>query len=360
MAGWLSRLFSSQPAPAKEPRRAVVNATPEPAEATSEDSAIPAEHRHPSEFQRVSWMQRDGLNANFMKWLFDGSDESDLFANQLEKEILASLEKIVHSNQAGSDLVRRMPGVVPQLLQSLRNDDFSGAELAKKISNDVVLVAAVIRIANSSLYKSSEAITSIEHAVLVLGQAGLRQLITSVAFKPIIDLKSGHFTKSIAPKIWEQSEQCAVANRVLAEGTSIVPFDAFLVGLIQNVGLIVSLRIIDQLSDQNQRIGSSSFYSSLVNYARKLSVSISREWNFPPSVIDALEEQGSTSRQAQMSPLGRILESGDYVSKLKILSDNQCMPADDPYFFKGLAENAITCLREIKELDHPPATPDPE
>jgi HD-like signal output (HDOD) protein len=353
MAGWLSRLFSSQPAPAKERTQQVATASDPEISAPTMPTASDAVPRAATQ-GRVSWMQRDNVNASWMNCLFEGNDQSDLFASQLEKDILVALEKIVQSKQPGSDMVRRMPGVIPQLLQSLRTEDFSGAELARQISHDVVLVAAVIRIANSSLYKSEEAISSIEHAVLVLGQTGLRQLITSVAFKPIIDLKSGYFTKSIAPKIWQQSELCAVANRVLAENESIVPFDAFLAGLIQNVGQIVSLRIIDQLSDRKQSIGSFSFCNSLIVYGRRISVSIIRDWNFPESVVGAIEEQGNINRETKISPLGLLLETGDYLSKLQILLAMQRMQADNPYLTKGLSGKALACLQEMNDLNVPP------
>ncbi|MGZ3157580.1 MAG: HDOD domain-containing protein, partial [Burkholderiaceae bacterium] len=131
----------------------------------------------------ASWQQRDDVSANYHNWLF-ANESSDLDASPVEKEILESLERIVKSNQSGANLVRRMPGLVPQLLQSLRSENFSVGELSRKISNDVVLVAAIIRLANSSYYNPVQSITSIEHAVMVLGQNGLRQLITSVAFKP--------------------------------------------------------------------------------------------------------------------------------------------------------------------------------
>ena len=130
MVGWLSRLFSSKPVPVREPEPPAAIVAPEPEEAEPEIPLSSASQT--AAFPRISWMQNDTLNANFMHWLFEGNDESDLFANQLEKEILAALEKIVSSNQAGSDLVRRMPGVIPQLMQSLRTDDFSGAELARR------------------------------------------------------------------------------------------------------------------------------------------------------------------------------------------------------------------------------------
>lgn len=355
MVGWLTRLFSSQPANTKAPEPEPIEEEIELAEAEPqvEDELVP-QLSSPLSFTRISWMQNESLNASLMNWLLEGYDQSNLFASPLEKKVLTALDKIILSNQAASDMVRRMPGVLPQLLQSLRTEDFSGAELARTISNDVVLVAEVIRIANSALYHVSDKIDSIEHAILVLGHSGLRQLITSVAFKPIIDLKSGHYTRAIAPKIWEHSEKCAVANRILAEGEPVAAFEAFLAGLMQYVGLIVSLRVLDQLVDPKENIGSASFCSALMACGRKISASIGREWNFPEAVVIAIEEQGNIKQNAPMSPLGLLLETGDYISKVKILSENQQIDINNPDLLKGISEKAQACLQELQTLDVPP------
>ncbi len=347
MVNWLHRLFSSPNAkPAKVEVALPAEAAVPPAAAPVTPQPVPS-----MPASGISWKQRDDLNANFTDWLFEGNAYSDLFTNQLEKEILAMLEKTVKSEQSGADLVRRMPGVIPQLLNSLRTEFFSGKQLAKKISHDVVLVAAVVRLANSSSYTDESSITSIEHAVLVLGQSGLRQLITSVAFRPIIDLKSGHFTKLIAPRIWDQSEKCAIAGRLLAQDEEVDPFEVFLAGLIQHVGLIVSLRVMDQMADDGQALGSASFFNSLIGYGRILSCSIAREWHFPDAVINAIEEQGSNYNAAKMSPVGRILSMGDYLSKMHILVSHDRMHAADARFTKGLSDKAIHCLRQLDEMD---------
>jgi HDOD domain len=165
----------------------------------------------------ASWDQRNEANANFNDWLFEINNDADFSTNPVEDEILDSLDKMVKSKQSCVNLVKRLPGLVPQLLQSLRTENFSGADLSRKIAHDPVLVAAVIRLANSSANSLSKNIASIEHAVLILGQAGLRQLITGVAFRPIIDLNSGNFTKNVAPRIWAQSERSALACRLLAQ-----------------------------------------------------------------------------------------------------------------------------------------------
>lgn len=351
---WLQRLFSSSHQKIDDGipdaiREMAAPAMDEKAIVISENaSALSGKNFASTEkILGASWQQRDDVNANFSNWLFDAHDNSDLDTNQVEMEILDALDKIVKSKQSGADLVRRMPGLLPQLLQSLRTENFSGADLSRKISHDVVLVAAVIRLANSSLYNPSQTITSIEHAVLVLGQRGLRQLITSVAFRPIIDMNSAHFTKMVAPRIWDQSERCAIANRTLAPAENVDPFEAFLAGLIQNVGLIVALRFVDQMAESSASLGSACFCTSLLDYARTLSCSIGKEWNFPAAVTTAIEEQGTVFNTAAMSPMGRLLSLGDYVSKVRILVDSDRLTEGDPRLLKGLSTQTIRCYKEL-------------
>lgn len=296
-------------------------------------------------------MQRDALNADFSNYLFGANDNAEIFISQSESEILAALEKIVRSSQSGANLVRRMPGVIPQLLQSLRSEAFSGADLAQKISHDVVLVAEVLRLANSACHHVSKSITSIEHAILILGHGGMRQLITGVAFKPIIDLKSGHFTTLAALNIWEQSTQCAVANRLLAQNTDVDPFEAFMAGLMQYVGLIAALRVMDQMSVDGRLIGSISFFDSLLSQARILSCNISREWHFPEAVISAIEEQGGKAGNAAMSPIGKILSTGDYLSKMQLLHQQLRLDINAAHVTQGLSEQELACLRQLDAPD---------
>jgi hypothetical protein len=43
--------------------------------------------------------------------------------------------------------------------------------------------------------------------VIVIGQNGLRQLITSVAFRQIIDMNSCYYTRTLASRLWEHAER---------------------------------------------------------------------------------------------------------------------------------------------------------
>lgn len=302
----------------------------------------------------VPFDQLDRAHRLYYRWLFDTEADCDLDTNPLENQALDALTTIINSQQSGAALVRRMPGMIPQLLQSLRSESFSGAQLSRTISSDVVLVAAVIRLANSSLAGSGTAISSVEHAVMLIGQEGLRHLITSVAFRPIIDMNSGHFTRTLAPRIWDHSERCAVANRALAESMGIDPFEAFLAGLVQNVGLIVSLRIMDQATKGDKGLGSEMFCAQLVRNARVLSCSIGREWHFPDNVTQAIAEQAGMKKDAVVSPLGRLLTLTDYLGKVRILVENDRAVFNDPGLFGGLPAFAAEAYRSLQAIDDAP------
>ena len=350
MYHWLQRIFMGT-APAGAPAAAIA-AHALPAVAPAEAAPVAAA---PAE-AAVSFEQHDRVNGAFFNWLFEVEGEARLDTNPLEVQVLDALAAIIDSQQSGAALVRRMPGLIPQLLQSLRSDNFSGAQLSRTISGDVVLVAAVIRLANSSIKGSGTLITSVEHAVMLIGQEGLRHLITSVAFRPIIDMHSGHYTRSLAPRIWEQSERCAVANRLLAEQLGIDPFEAFLAGLVQHVGLIVTLRVMDQVAKGDKRIGAEMFCARLVRDARILTCNIGREWNFPESVTLAISEQSGMKKDESISPLGRLMLLSGYLSKVRMLVEHGLLPADDPALFAGLPTLAATCYRALEPIgDGPPA-----
>jgi HD-like signal output (HDOD) protein len=325
------------PAPPAAPASAVAKPAVEPV-AAPEAPAAPATARParpPVPFELL-----DRVGGAWNAWLFERADEGGLELNPHEVQVLETLSAILGSQQSGAALVRRMPGLIPQLLQSLRSESFSGSALSRTISSDVVLVAAVIRLANSCYQGTGATVTSVEQAVILIGQEGLRQLITAVAFRPIVDVNSGFYVRRLAPILWEHSERCAVAARALAPRLGIEAFDAFLAALLQNVGLTVALRSMDQATHGEPLLGSGLFWAQLARDARKLGVSIAREWNFPDTVVQALAEQGGLRKGAAMSPLGRLLMLVDYLGRVRVLVEQGLLEDGDPALMAGLPEDA--------------------
>jgi len=176
--------------------------------------------------------------------------DSDL--NDFEKRVLRELDHLLTSDISHSSLVPRLPAVIPRVMGTLRDQSSSSADLASQLGRDAVLVSEVIRLSNSPCYRVAQNVTSLERAVFVLGQAGVRQLVVNAAFKPLINLNSGHFTKLSGTTLWDQSEKTAIVCDCLARQVKTDRFNAYLMAIVQNVGFTVALQILDRNFDGSQ------------------------------------------------------------------------------------------------------------
>jgi HD-like signal output (HDOD) protein len=97
------------------------------------------------------------------------------------------------------------------------------------------------------------------------------------------------------------------------------PFDAYLAGIAVNIGMIVTIRIMDQLRKSREIPESTAFYKLISVKAKQLSVFVAEHWRFPATVVDALQEQVDVDHQPNPSSLGFILYAANCLSQLHIL-----------------------------------------
>ncbi len=286
------------------------------------------------------------LDPAFYRWLTRPGAASPPAG--AERTLLDELARIADSPGAGAHLIPRVPAVVPQLLGSLRDDSISIATLSDILSRDVVLVGEVIRGANSPYYHSGRPITNIESALMLLGQNGMRLLLARVAFRPVINTSSGHLARMAAPLVWRHSEKCATAANLLAPSQQANPFEAYLAGLMHNVGLIVALRLFDQLYPKGVLPQSPQFYASLAEHGRTLSARIATMWEFPAAVATAVAHAGHPS----LSGLVRALASADRLAKLRMLADAGQLGLDNDAVMASLDPAMQACFVKLSVDQH--------
>jgi HD-like signal output (HDOD) protein len=240
--------------------------------------------------------------------------------------ILDELARLSRAPGEAADLVPRVPDVIPRLLRSLRDEAVSGAELARQVTKDAVLVAEVIREANSPFYRPAKPVRTVDAAILVLGQNGLRMLLARVAFRPIFRTTAGRRARLVAPRLWQHSERCARACALLAPPLGADPFEGYLSGLMLDVGLIVAFRLIDQLHEDGPLPRESAAVAAILAGARELSARIALFWELPPPIGAAILRAGQSGAQ----PLALALGQADQLARLRLLFDQGALVEDDP------------------------------
>ena len=233
MSGWKQRwggLFGGRDAPPEavrvaSPRTAL--ATPEPAavEAAADDA---------------------DLRGAFFDWVTGAaSNPSDVLLDG-EARLLAQMDTVLASADSRAALLPRAPAVIPQLLNSLRDEGQSATALAERVMRDPHLVAEVIRLANGAQAAAGEPIVDIAEAIGRIGTGGLRRAIARVVLKPMFSGTADTLSARCAQRLWAHSDALATACQQEAAARGLDPFEGYLAGLMHDVGWTAALRAIDR------------------------------------------------------------------------------------------------------------------
>jgi HD-like signal output (HDOD) protein len=325
MKNWISRLIGGQEGGTNPP------------DGSAADTELDDQGRQ----ERIS----SEIDAAYYRWLT--ASAGCKAAPDQESLILDQVQALAGRPGDAAELVPRVPEVIPQVLRSLREEDVSTSELSRQLAQDVVLAAEVIREANSAYYRPMTTVKTVEAAIMMLGQNGLRMLLARIGFRPVIKMQSDGFSRRVAPQIWSQSEKCALAASLVAPGLSAGVFESYLAGLMQNVGLMVAFRLSDRVCQGGNVPGTSDFGVKLLACSRQLSAAIARHWEFPQDVVDAIAQAPGPGD----SGIARALGQGDRIAKLRLLLDGCVLSEDDMLVSEGLDSFQRRCLGKLRNLE---------
>ncbi|GAB4354533.1 MAG: hypothetical protein Kow006_20360 [Gammaproteobacteria bacterium] len=225
---------------------------------------------------------------DFFALLLDADTVSQRALVKLEIEALRRIGDTLRNSTSLGRQVPRLPELLPRLMRSLHQGKEAVVELARQISQDPTMVTEILRTANSPYYRTRTKITSIERAIVVLGDGGVRETIARIAIRPVMEMGEGFYSRTLAPRLWEQANKCAVAAGALAEKSGEDRFHAFLAGLTHNVGSTIFFRLLARELGNARPPVCEGFRGVVEASVPLLSCRIAYEWELPDPVVVAL------------------------------------------------------------------------
>jgi len=211
-----------------------------------------------------------------------------------------------------------LPAVFRQLFAMMQDSNVQAPALAAFISRDQSLTTRILRLVNSALYGGGKPVTSISRAVVIMGFQAVRSaaLATSV-FEHFAQLKpSAGFSLE---GFWSHSLASSCLAREISETRRIAnPEDAYVVGLLHDVGKLLMLRYFPQDVDalchaaQEQRFTWLACEEVLftVNHAT-VARAVYRAWDFPDAVVEAVachHLPKAASRHAELTAIAHVAD----------------------------------------------------
>ena len=180
------------------------------------------------------------------------------------------------------------PLVATKLHELLHEPDTSIRELVTTLSLDPVVSMRVLKLANSVYYDQQRQVTTVERAIIVVGQNTLRNMALELC------LRNAKQTYGLLERrLWENSIASAVACRLIAQVVGgYEPEEAYLAGLLHHVGKTVMINRDKALYQEVQRIVDAGegelndVERGLFAYSHgEVGAALLDHWNFPEQLI---------------------------------------------------------------------------
>jgi len=187
-----------------------------------------------------------------------------------------------------------LPESLSAILELTDSTDVSARSIEKMLERDAAVSTKVLKVANSPYYATGK-VHSISRAVQVIGVAGLKSVVTSLAMQALIN---GHSATKRFSRMdyWKHSLATAVCCRII--GRLKMPMDAeelYAAGLLHDVGLIIMDRFIPMELDRC--LEESSVSGMPLHYVEKdrlgythaeVGALLAEKWSFSPMTVAAL------------------------------------------------------------------------
>jgi HD-like signal output (HDOD) protein len=222
---------------------------------------------------------------------------------------------LIQTLEGGRAALPLLPQVATQALELANNPDSGVREFSELIMKDPPIAARFIATANSALYSRGQTIRSVNDAVARIGLGAARDLVFQVVYaSTLTGLKS--FQAEVQAS-FERSVLCGVICRVGAPLLRVNVSDAYLCGLLHDIG---ESRVYRILSEVKLAPSAEEATALVYKYHPRAGAELAVRWALPDEIVQVCrrhEEKGVPS-----SDQLRLVRVADLiVSNVKSQSD---------------------------------------
>ena len=132
-----------------------------------------------------------------------------------------------------------LPVVVMEINRVLQDYNSSVQRLVELLEKDQSLVLKILKLVNSSFFGFKSKVSSLRHAVTLLGYNTIQSAVVSIAVVDTLSMENRLKGFEI-DQFWEHSVRVAVLSKYLAGKTRLAPAeDAFTAGLLHDIGKVI-------------------------------------------------------------------------------------------------------------------------
>jgi len=230
---------------------------------------------------------------------------------------MSSIQTVEESTLKLSTLIAQvsdlppLPHAVMKAMEMTLDPNASIRNLQQVIFQDQALSAKILRIVNSPMYCLRREVSTVSHAVSVLGLETVKHVIMAASAEQVFQGAKDLGTKLMSDHSWGTALAArAIARRVRYEN----PEEALICGLMHDIGKPI---LLQNLRSQYIKIisgvykGDSTFHKmELLAFGFShvhVGALLAQKWNFPPQLVEAVGYHHNPCSAPSYGPLANIV-----------------------------------------------------
>jgi putative nucleotidyltransferase with HDIG domain len=205
-------------------------------------------------------------------------------------------EALVNEAMGKLNSIGTLPEVTVQIIKTVEDPKSSASQLNAIVAHDPSLVSRVLKVVNSSFYGLPGQVSSIERAIVLLGLNGVKNLAVAASLGQLF--RGAKLCEQFGAKdLWTHCIAVAVGAKELAlKVDSRLADEAFLAGMIHDIGLLAELQIWPEklrqvCTEAQERQGAGETFCQLEDRIigvdhEQLGRALAQRWRFPRSCQD--------------------------------------------------------------------------
>lgn len=245
-----------------------------------------------------------------------------------------------------------IPKVVHEVWKIIDRKDADPSKISEIISKDMTLSAKVLKLVNSPFYGFPNRISSIKHAVILLGLDAIRGLlISTVVF--------GDINEEIK-EMWNHACDCATIAGIIAKVLDIKESDELTVaGLLHDMGKVILKNYFPDIDVKIKMIQKAENLSDLEAEKKVIGIShdtinrwITEKWHFPPILTEAIVFHHNIIESNKYCVFSAVISLADFLSHLyRLAPDKLVLPSIDEKLCSILELNPKIMDEIFSEMD---------
>ncbi|MFQ5738578.1 MAG: HDOD domain-containing protein [Acidobacteriota bacterium] len=225
-----------------------------------------------------------------------------------------------------------LPGIALQLLQHCREGEIDLRKTAEVMGRDPALCAKVLKFVNSPLYGLRREVTTLSHAVSLLGFNSIRTL--ALSFSLVRGLRRHDRHGFDFDRFWRRSILSGAAARAFGvfEGAAIRE-ELFLLGLLQDIGMLALqavlpgsyVQILDQSKGDHERLQELEEVELGVDHS-EVSAWLAEMWQLPqvfPITLRCSHDIARSGVPEDLTPTIRYVALSGYLADVWLSGDKE-------------------------------------